>query len=289
MVRQKPAKLRSPVRIWVPPMLYLVATPIGNLEDISFRALETLKRSDYILAEDTRHSLKLLQHYDIQKSLISFHQHNEQGREEKVLQDLEEGKEIALISDAGTPLISDPGFLLVKACRERALPVTAIPGASSLLVALSLSGLEPTPFQFVGFLPRKPGELKIRLEEFLDYAGTTICYESAERLEDSLKNLCELDPQCKVSVARELTKRFESVLTGTCEEILALQQKTPAIGEIVLLIEGHKQESEAIFSKELLSSLVADVATSCSTKEAIVKVAKQLKLPKRSVYNAVHQ
>ena len=269
-------------------MLYLVATPIGNLEDISLRAIETLKRCDYILAEDTRHSLKLLQHYDIQKTLISFHQHNEQSREEKVLHDLQNGKEIALISDAGTPLISDPGFCIVKACRAHGLAVTALPGASSLLVALSLSGLEPTPFQFVGFLARKTGKLSEDLEAILDYPGTSICYESAERLEDTLKILSELDPHCKVAVARELTKRFESVLTGTAQELLALQRQTAAIGEIVLLIEGHKQQSDSIFSKELLQSLVADVANSCSTKDAISKVAKQLKIPKRTVYNAVH-
>lgn len=270
-------------------MLYLVATPIGNLQDFSVRALETLKRCDYILAEDTRHSLKLLQHYEIQKPLVSFHQHNEQGREDKVLQDLRDGKEIALISDAGTPLISDPGFLLVKACHNESLPVTAIPGASSVLVALSLSGLEPTPFQFIGFLPRKTGELTSCLEELLDYPGTTICFESPERLTDCLKILCELDPKAKISIARELTKRFENVRTGTCEELLAQQVATPALGEIVLLIEGHKSVDESIFSKELLQTLVNDVATTCSTKEAILKVAKQLKLPKRSVYNAIHQ
>lgn len=264
-------------------MLYLVATPIGNLEDISVRALEVLKRVDYILAEDTRHSQKLLNHYEIKKQLISFHQHNEKDREANVLQDLSDGKEIALISDAGTPLISDPGFMLVHSCREAGLPVTAIPGASSVLVALSLSGLEPTPFQFVGFLPRKPAQ---KLEELLDYPGTSICYESPERLHDTLKTLIELDPNRKIAVARELTKHFEEVRSGTAQELLDIT----ALGEIVLLIEGSKEsESDSLFSKEFLQSLVADVAKNCSTKDAIAKVAKQLKLPKRTVYNAIHQ
>ncbi|MCE5293274.1 MAG: 16S rRNA (cytidine(1402)-2'-O)-methyltransferase [Chlamydiales bacterium] len=271
-------------------MLYLVATPIGNLEDISFRALETLKRVDYILAEDTRHSLKLLSHYEIQKSLHSLHQHNEQQKLDKVLQDLANGKEIALISDAGTPLISDPGFPLVKACREQSIPVTAIPGASSVLVALSLSGFEPTPFQFVGFLPRKLGELTARLEAILAYEGTTICYESPERLTDTLTALAECNPDCNVAIARELTKRFESVISGTSQHMLAQQKATPALGEIVVLIEGCKASGESsIFSKELLQALVADVAQECSTKDAIVKVANQLNLPKRTVYNAIHQ
>jgi len=265
-------------------MLYLIATPIGNLSDISLRALEVLKRVDYILAEDTRHSLKLLTHYDIQKPLFSHHQHNEEAKVAKILDDLAAGKEIALISDAGTPLISDPGFVLVRACRERGLALTAIPGASSLLVAITLSGFEPTPFQFVGFLPKKPEE---RLQELLEYPGTTICYESPERIEKTLSILCELDPECRVCISRELTKRFEEVVTGTSRELL---QKCPFQGEIVLLIEGKKAAAQdAIFSNELLKTLVADVARSCSTKEAIEQVAKQLKISKRTIYNAVHK
>lgn len=270
-------------------MLYLIATPIGNLEDITLRALATLKECDYILAEDTRHSYTLLQHHGIDRPLVSFHQHNEKEREDKVLDDLRQGKKIALISDAGTPLISDPGFLLVKACRTHGLAVTALPGASSVLVALSLAGLEPTPFQFIGFLPRKRGELIERLEAILDYASTTIAYESAERLEETLKVLVELAPECTVAIARELTKKFEHIRQGTAQEVYALQKNEPARGEIVLLIHNkHEQESAALFSKELLQSLVADAAKNCSTKEAITLVANQLKLPKRTVYNAVH-
>ncbi len=289
MVRQKPAKLRSPVRIWVPPMLFLISTPIGNLADITLRALDTLKSVDYILAEDTRHSLKLLQHYEIQKSLVSFHQHNEEDRLQKVLQDLAEGKKIALISDAGTPLISDPGFLLVKAARQQGLAVTALPGACSIVVALTLSGFEPTPFQFVGFLPKKAGDLLKRLEELLDYKGTSICYESAERLEDTLKAVAELDPTCKVAIARELTKRFETIISGTACQLLEAQKKTPAIGELVLLIQGNKEEKETLFSKELLQTLVDDLSKKVSTKEAIALVASQLHIPKRTVYNAIHR
>ncbi len=286
MVRQKPAKLRSPVRIWVPPMLYLIATPIGNLQDISLRALDVLKRVDYILAEDTRHSLKLLTHYEIQKPLISYHQHNEAAKLDQVIQDLKAGKEIALISDAGTPLISDPGFVLVRECRAHNLAVTAIPGASSLLVAITLSGFEPTPFQFVGFLPKKPDEA---LEDLLSYPGTSICYESPERIIDTLKKLASLDPECRVCIARELTKHFEEVLSGSPEELIARHKEKPFLGEIVLLIEGKKkEETDVLFSKETLNMLVSDVAASCSTKEAISKVAKQLNISKRTVYNAVH-
>ncbi len=266
-------------------MLYLIATPIGNLADISLRALDVLKRVEYILAEDTRHSLKLLSHYEIQKSLISYHQHNEETKLSRIIQDLKAGKEIALISDAGTPLISDPGFPLVRACRDEGLTVTAIPGASSLLVAITLSGFEPTPFQFIGFLPKKADEA---LEELLSYPGTSICYESPERIGDTLTKLSLLDPNSKVCVARELTKRFEEVIVGSPSELLARHKASPFLGEIVLLIEGRKEETELLFSKEMLKMLVADVAASCSTKEAISKVSKQLNISKRVVYNAVH-
>ncbi len=270
-------------------MLFIVATPIGNLEDISLRALNILRSVDYILAEDTRHSQKLLTHYEIQKPLVSFHQHNEAEREARVLQDLREGKNIALISDAGTPLISDPGFMLVRACRNEGLDVTCLPGASCVLMALTLSGFEPTPFQFVGFLPKKHGELLEKLEELLEYPGTSITFESPERLEATLKALVELNPETNVAIARELTKRFENVRVGTAQELLDQQRKTPALGEIVLLIQGNKEASSTMFSNEILQSLVADVATSCSTKEAIGLVAKQLRLPKRTVYNAIHK
>ncbi len=269
-------------------MLYLVATPIGNLEDISVRALNVLQKVDYILAEDTRHSQKLLTHYDIQKPLLSLHQHNEEERIAKILSDLKEGKELALISDAGTPLISDPGYLLVRAIREHDLQVTALPGACSAIMALTLSGFHPTPFQFVGFLPKKHGELVERLEELLEYAGTTICFESPERLTATLNALAECNNDAPVAICRELTKRFEQVVSGPCHEVLAKQKETPALGEIVLLIQGSNEPSDTLFSKEMLQSLVADVASHSSSKEAIAKVAKQLRIPKRTVYNAVH-
>lgn len=267
-------------------MLFLVSTPIGNLQDFSLRAIETLKGCDYILCEDTRHSSKLLQHYEIQKPLVSFHQWNEDEKEQRVIDDLLAGKTIALISDAGTPLISDPGFTLVRACQKAKITVTCIPGACAVISGLVLSGFSTAPFQFVGFLPKKQGDLERAFDAILDYEGTTVCYETAERLEETLSLLQELDPERKVAVARELTKRFETVVVGTPKELLAESYK----GEIVLLIEGkasHLQDS--IFSNEFLQSCVNDVAQKHSLKEAILFVAKQLNLPKRVVYAAVHK
>jgi 16S rRNA (cytidine1402-2'-O)-methyltransferase len=266
-------------------MLYIIATPIGNLEDITLRALATLKICDYILCEDTRHSLKLLSHYDIHKPLVSYHQFNEKERLERIVSDLEEGKTIGLISDAGTPLISDPGFMLVAECQQRGLAVTTLPGASSPIVGLSLSGFSPTPFQFVGFLPKKKSELVEVLEELLEYPGTTIAFETAERIQATLSALCELEPTRKVAIARELTKRFETVHIGTPEALKSGDYK----GEIVLLIEGAPQHNSPAFSKEFLQSSVEDLSKTLSTKDAITQISRLLRVPKKVVYAAVHK
>ena len=203
MVRQKPAKLPFPSSILgatsnlpiASPVLYLVSTPIGNLADFSFRAVETLKKCDYILCEDTRHSRFLLEHYGIQTPLKSFHKFNEAKALESVLSDLKEGKTLALISDAGTPLISDPGQELVLQCRAEGLAVSAIPGACAVIDALVLSGLPSTPFQFIGFLPKKEKELQSVLSQALFYAGTTIAYESPHRIEETLAAIAQIDPK----------------------------------------------------------------------------------------------
>lgn len=216
--------------------LYLVATPIGNLGDITLRALEVLKTCSYILCEDTRTSRVLLNHYEIRKPLVSYHKFNEKRREEQVLTDLASGQEIALISDAGTPLISDPGWILVSACRERELPVFVLPGACSAIAALSASGLPTERFQCLGFLPQRPGKRRKALEECLAYPGTSICYESPYRLVKTLHLLAEMDPTRPLVVARELTKKFESYASGTAPFLEALFTKSAPKGEIVLLI-----------------------------------------------------
>lgn len=291
MVRQKPAKLPSPVRIWVPPfskttVLYLIATPIGNLSDITLRALDILKSCDYILCEDTRHTRLLLSHFDIQKPLKSFHKFNERLKEDAVIHDLREGKQIALVSDAGTPGIADPGAKLVQRCVEEQLPMTAIPGPCAAVMALSYSGMDTTRFQFYGFLPRKPGELRHVLQELLTYLGTTICYESPNRLLDVLTLLVELAPSRHIAVARELTKKFEEMVRGTAEELLSYWNTHPLKGEIVLLISGASEESndwQKLTPEEHV--LFLEKSYHLTRNEAIKLAAKIRGVPKRSIYN----
>lgn len=217
-------------------MLYLIATPIGNLNDITLRAIETLKSCDLVLCEDTRHSRKLTSHYNISTPLKSYHKFNEAKMENIVIELLQAGKSIALISDAGTPGISDPGARLVKLCRERGLPVTSLPGPCAAITALTLSGLDTERFQFVGFLPKKKSELKAILQECCRYPGTTIAYESPHRLKNVLSLIQEMAPSKRVSVARELTKIYEELQTGTAAELLLRWQESEVKGEIVLLI-----------------------------------------------------
>ena len=270
-------------------MLYLVATPIGNLSDITFRAIETLNLCDYILCEDTRHSLILLRHYQIQKPLKSYHKFNEASQADQILEDLRNGKNIALISDAGVPGISDPGADLVKICVEQAIAVTAIPGPCAAIQALCCSGLPTDRFQFIGFLERKESELKRELQNILAYHGTTICYESPHRLLSTLTVVQEIDPIRLLVVARELTKKFEEIVRGTAGELLAYWDKNPLKGEIVLLFSQRPErvntEWEQLSPEEHVDFL--QKTYSLSRQEAI-KIAAELRgVPKRTIYNQV--
>lgn len=218
--------------------MFLIATPIGNLKDISPRALETIAACDYLLCEDTRHTRNLLNHFELKVPLRSFHLFNEASKESEVIYDLKQGKTIGLVSDAGTPGISDPGERLVARCRAEDIPVTPIPGPCAAIAALSASGLPTTRFQFFGFLPRKSGRLTKTLEEMLTYPGTSVCYESPYRLAKTLKIVAQLDPERECVVAREITKKFETFMKGTATTLLAHFTAKPPKGEIVLLISG---------------------------------------------------
>lgn len=273
-------------------MLYLVSTPIGNLKDITFRAVEILQNCDYILCEDTRHSQILLKHYNIHKPLISYHQFSEAEKEEHIIEDLRAGKAIALISDAGTPGISDPGSRIVKKCREENLNVTAIPGPCAAIAALSCSGLDTDLFQFYGFLPRKANQLKTTLIEILQYPGTSICYESPNRILDVLEQIKQLAPNRKISVARELTKHFEEIKLGTAEELLEFWRNHPLKGEIVLLIEGNKESPDnSSWSQLTPEEHVAELEkTYHLTRNEAIKMAAQARgIPKRELYSKFHK
>jgi len=219
-------------------MLYVVATPIGNLGDITLRAVEALKLADVIAAEDTRHSGLLLKHLEIKKPFVSYHQHNEAARTTELVERLARGENIALITDAGTPGLSDPGLRLIRECIKRELPFTIIPGASSILMALLGSGFSTDRFSFRGFLPVKSGQRERELRAATERDETTIFFESPYRLTKTLAACIDIIPERQLCVARELTKKFEEFRRGAASELLAHYQAHPPKGEIVLVISG---------------------------------------------------
>ena len=220
-------------------MLTLVPSPVGNLEDITLRALRLLREADLIAAEDTRHASILLKHHGISRPLLSLHEHNEAQRSGEIAQRLAAGENIALLTDAGMPGISDPGYRMVRACLERGLEFTVLPGPSSILPALVGSGLPLHEFYFGGFLPVKSGRRKAALEAALARGETSIFFESPHRIARSLAVLSELAPERAVCVARELSKKFEEYWRGSAAELSARAEKQPPRGEICLLIAGQ--------------------------------------------------
>jgi 16S rRNA (cytidine1402-2'-O)-methyltransferase len=219
-------------------MLYVISTPIGNLGDITLRALEVLKSVDVIAAEDTRHSGMLLKHFEIKKPLVSYHQHNEAMRAAQLIERLATGEDVALITDAGTPGLSDPGARLIRECIKRGLPFMIVPGPSSILAALVGSGFSIEKFCFRGFLPTKSGQRERELRAAINREETTTFFESPHRLAKTLAACIEIMPDRQLCVARELTKKFEEFRRGLASELLAHYQTHPPKGEIVLLISG---------------------------------------------------
>ena len=234
--------------------LYLVATPIGNLEDITFRAIRILKEVDLIAAEDTRQTLKLLNYYEINKPLISYHRHNEEVKQEVLIQKLKEGQNIALVSDAGTPVISDPGEVIVKEALKENIKVIPIPGACALINALIASGLDTKEFSFYGFLSLNKKLRKEKLQEIRKENKTIILYEAPHKLTSTLKDLSEILEDRKIVVARELTKIHEEFLSGTASEILE-NYKEPK-GEHIILIEGSNIKEETEEQKNIKGEIV---------------------------------
>jgi 16S rRNA (cytidine1402-2'-O)-methyltransferase len=263
-------------------ILYLVATPIGNLEDITLRALRILKEVDLIACEDTRHSRKLLNHYGITTALTAYHQHNEEPKAEKLVEKLQDGKSIALISDAGTPGISDPGYRIVVACRNASLPVVAIPGPSAVISALAISGLPTDAFVFAGFLPARSTARREALTRLRAEQRTTLFYEAPHRLGETLAEIVEeLGAEREVAVARELTKMHELV-RGRAEEVQQHFAAKDIRGEIVLLIgPATAAETPTVTVKEALAQLLAE---GMLLRAAVKQVAKAYGLPGDEVY-----
>jgi 16S rRNA (cytidine1402-2'-O)-methyltransferase len=264
--------------------LYLVATPIGNLEDITFRAVRVLQEVDLIACEDTRQTRKLLDRYDIRKPTISYHEHNEATRSRELIERICGGASVALVSDAGVPLISDPGYRLVQVAIEKGVPVQAIPGPSALLTALSASGLPSNAFHFAGFLPSKPGQRRSALEALKDEQATLIFYEAPHRILDTLEAIEEVLGERPVVVARELTKIHEEFLRGPVAEVRAALAARDAIrGEITLLVGSAPAVAE---EGPLEEAVDACVRGGMSRMDAIKAVARRRGLSKREVYRA---
>lgn len=234
--------------------LFIISTPIGNLNDITLRAIETLKNVDYIVCEDTRVTIKLLNKYKIKRKLISYHSGNEEKRRKEIIEILKSGKNVGLVSDAGTPCISDPGELIVKDAIENNIEIEVIPGPSAIITSLVISGLKTTPFIFLGFFPRKKIEIENLIEKYFFIKGTLIFYESPHRILDTLKILIKNFPERKVVLVKELTKIYEKIYRGKLVEIYEQIEKSEIKGEYVILIENEeKEEWEKDF--EILKSL----------------------------------
>ena len=271
-------------------ILYLCATPIGNLEDITFRVVRTLKEVDLIAAEDTRHSIKLLNHFEIRTKMTSYHEYNRVEKAKVLVEKLKEGKNIALITDAGTPGISDPGEELVKQCHEAGIQVTALPGACALVNALIISGQPTRRFCFEAFLPTDKKERKDILEQLKNETRTIIIYEAPHRLVRTLEELLELLGNRKMTLCRELTKKHESVFLSDIESILEYHKENPPKGECVLIIQGKSfQETKEENQKSFLEMSLSDhmniyMDQGYSKKEAMKMVAKDRGVGKRDIY-----
>lgn len=271
------------------PTLYLVATPIGNLNEMTYRAVETLKNVDYIAAEDTRNTIKLLNHFDISKKLISHHEHNIQSSIVKIVSLMEDNNNIALVSDAGYPAISDPGYELVKEIINRGWNVVPISGANAAINALIVSGILPQPFLFYGFLDHKDKKKKKELEILKSYKETLIFYESPHRIKKTLHLMLEILGNRNIALARELTKRHEEIIRGTTDEIVSIVDDLK--GEMVIIVEGNKNQetNDFFFDKSIQEHVDEYIRKGMSTKDAIKEVSKQRQISKNEVYNDYHK
>lgn len=272
------------------PTLFVVATPIGNLNEMTYRAIQVLKDVDYIAAEDTRNTVKLLNHFDISTKLVSHHEHNLMTAIPKIVHDLKNGLNIALVSDAGYPAISDPGYELVKEIIKEGMNVVPISGANACLDALVVSGIAPQPFLFYGFLDRNDKNKKKELEKLKKYQETIVFYEAPHRIKKTLKLIYDILGNRSIALCRELTKKHEEINRGTIEEILSVIDDMK--GEMVIVVEGSHEEFQdqpLVFEQSIVEHVEEYIEKGMSTKDAIKEVAKERKLSKNIVYNEYHK
>ncbi len=263
-------------------ILYLVATPIGNLDDMTFRAINTLKSVNRIYAEDTRNSRVILDKFEITTPIYSYHEYNKELKEDEIIKHLKAGNDVAIISDAGLPVISDPGFDIARRAIKEEIPVTPIPGASAGISGLIASGLTPQPFMFYGFLDSKTTKRKKELEALKYIKCTLIFHEAPHRLYEMLADVMEVFGNRQVCIARELTKKFEEFIRGSLEEILS--QREPLKGEMVIIIEGYNEEDK-VLDKDPIKLVNDLIMLGYKSKEAIKEVANEYNLDKRELYD----
>ncbi len=275
--------------------LYLCATPIGNLEDMTFRAVRVLREADLIAAEDTRNSLKLLNHFDIQTPMTSYHEYNKYDKGRKLVEKLLEGKDVALITDAGTPGISDPGEELVSMCHEAGITVTAVPGAAACITALTISGLPTRRFAFEAFLPSDKKEREAVVDALEKEQRTIVLYEAPHRLVKTLKLLAERLGERRVSVCRELTKRHETVYRSTLPAAAAHYEETPPKGECVIVVQGltrreaEEEERQRWMDMSIEEHMEYYLSQGLDKKEAMKRTAKDRGVQKREIYNYLNR
>lgn len=262
--------------------LYLIPTPIGNMDDITLRAINTLKEVEVVFCEDTRETAKLLNYLDIKKKLIASHEHNEVTNENKLLDYLNKGYNVGLVSDRGTPVISDPGYVLSKIAIDNGYNVVALPGATALIPALISSGIEPMPFLYYGFLNSKSSQRKKEIESLANETATLIIYESPHRIKDTLKDLKILGEDRKIAIVRELTKKHEEIIRTTIKEASNIDQEL--IGELVLVIEGNKNIKEYT-NLSILEHIDLYIKDGMKSMDAIKQVAKERNIKKSIVYD----
>ena len=265
--------------------LYIVATPIGNLEDITLRAIRILKEADLIACEDTRTTRKLLSRYAIDKPLVSYHEHNEIEKAKELISLLEEGKDIALVSDAGTPCISDPGYRLVKLASERDITVLPIPGPSAVVSALSVSGLPTSSFAFFGFPPRTKKHLTDYMARIKNYQETLVFYESPNRVTKTLRTMLEVLGDRRISLNREITKLYEETLRGKVSEVLeTLEKRNEIRGEVTIVVEGAASEIGEIDEESIDELLISYMKSGHSLKDAVKRVSEGSGYSKSKTY-----
>jgi len=275
-------------------ILYIVPTPIGNLEDMTFRAIRILKEVDLIAAEDTRNTKKLMNYFDITTKLTSYHEHNKESSGKYLIEQLLEGKTIALVSDAGMPAISDPGYELVHQALNKGIPVVSIPGANAALTALTASGIRPQPFYFYGFLSRKKKERDDELKKLKAMDATLIFYEAPHRLTETVQALYEVFGERQAAICRELTKKYEEFIRGSLAEMVDWVNRNEIRGEFCIVVEGNSETDtsaqEDVFwhSMDVIEHVDYYINLGYPSKEAIKKAAKDRGLQKRDVYHLYH-